>query len=940
MKRPREEGVVPHRHSKAARSTVSCVSAMDRARLRDGVRTQFVLSPLLSYVPELVRAATGDDVVKDEKTLALAGEVFRSGPRHLVTDAALSEKADMPTRRVMDDRIKGLCAMMLLSDQCEMVDFQKCLAAAPSVRKVLYVEYCRFDETPMSMRLREKIEHVGAISRAASGATSIGHAEDKTLGDPHVVGALTTSTCPTKLFQTEVSHGMLLSFPGETGEQWVMLFAKGLASLQALDSTNAITLREALERSSQVNLGSQMFEEKMRASTSDKASSNRKADRAVTIERGQGWSGLSFDCEVHIVATAHKHCFKLLTNAITGTINLALALQMGGAMARFRRILVAELLKPGKLVVLVGRASAEAERFRANILRVFGGRSRLALPRLVGLATYLNGDWRDHDAVQVYVDALPLDIESFKRQRATAIAWVLAGRRPSTFPRHRWRGAAESCDDLGLMCAAHNLLDTVFPKFCASFGTTRSKPIETSGTTPRSASGSWAAVGVAGILAIADAEEPPLASAMPSESREAESLNGQPPAEAHWQHEAVLHRQLALRFVQEQEGGCLATMLALRLQLEPLRALLHKQIVLSSDKWERNQRRLVASLWQPSPGAHADLAGRPYKVVLGALGLLERSYMKHLKVLQNQSELWNLVPEDAMTEGFNCAQFSLLARQGALIHELLATPHASYPFRMFLLVADATMAEALAQDRHCIMDAWSRRFVQTNDLLSEEARQKLTLLSTMISVDIVRIECLHASIRRLLEARSLQTHRCELERLSAEWVAMQFRQRPCTAGQHRTSTTADGPMQDSSLTDPGSPGPSAVSKARRGGGGTWRAFVSESDIGRQRDFKALRGRYWALRDAGGEELERLHELGKQATVAHRAGAARAFGPRQRDVARDLAQRGHLACAKVAAEVADEGEQVHALADHIIRTEDIAEARVKSARKQAPPSEGV
>ena len=63
---------------------------------------------------------------------------------------------------------------------------------------------------------------------------------------------------------------------------------------------------------------------------------------------------------------------------------------------------------------------------------------------------------------------------------------------------------------------------------------------------------------------------------------------------AHWRDEIVRNRKEALFFIEEQSGGTLATLLSLRLQLEPLRSLLHLQIVMSSDRWERVQRQREA----------------------------------------------------------------------------------------------------------------------------------------------------------------------------------------------------------------------------------------------------------------------------------------------------------------------------------------------------------
>lgn len=166
----------------------------------------------------------------------------------------------------------------------------------------------------------------------------------------------------------------------------------------------------------------------------------------------------------------------------------------------------------------------------------FGDRARLALPRLVRLAMYLHGDWAHHHAVHIYVDTLPADIERFKRGRATAMAWVLDGRRPSTFLGRRW---LQHLVTTWSSCALRTPSWTPCSRSSAP-------PWGPPGASHR---GEQHDVGIgrralgssparAHLGAIVDAKGGPLERARPSSSREESFLGGQQQADGQWQQEA------------------------------------------------------------------------------------------------------------------------------------------------------------------------------------------------------------------------------------------------------------------------------------------------------------------------------------------------------------------------------------------------------------------
>ena len=98
---------------------------------------------------------------------------------------------------------------------------------------------------------------------------------------------------------------------------------------------------------------------------------------------------------------------------------------------------------------------------------------------------------------------------------------------------------------------------------------------------------------------------------------------------------------------------------------------------------------------------------------------------------------------------------------------------------VFSSLFDASCAQCLLATPPCMRDSFATKFLGKYDtkgaLTGAAAKAELHFLARLVHVDISQLESLHATIRRLLTGRSVQTHRMDLRDLDAEWVASRCR---------------------------------------------------------------------------------------------------------------------------------------------------------------------
>ena len=173
-------------------------------------------------------------------------------------------------------------------------------------------------------------------------------------------------------------------------------------------------------------------------------------------------------CDVHVLSGIHSKVFSLGARTISGMTKLRLFLQGTGQMHKFRRAL--RVVLRDRLRLVYTRPSEEAIAFKEAVLQQLCGSDIGKAHLRTVLSRCASGDWRQTDCFEFW--AMPgqnkRDVLRFLFRHLVP---ALAGRRPATFPQHRWTGAEHSLRDVGLLAAVHNLLEPVYEEYLrANFG--------------------------------------------------------------------------------------------------------------------------------------------------------------------------------------------------------------------------------------------------------------------------------------------------------------------------------------------------------------------------------------------------------------------------------------------------------------------------------------
>ena len=283
-------------------------------------------------------------------------------------------------------------------------------------------------------------------------------------------------------------------------------------------------------------------------------------------------------------------------------------------------------------------------------------------------------------------------------------------------------------------------------------------------------------------------------------------------------------------------------------------ALMSHFLTIGSKRWEEKQL-LKAARNQP----------RDFVVLTAAIGR---------EVADAMAELKDVVQKPMRAAGYGrvgaqlaSLRFRLCSAALASMQVLIRNPRQNLPYSVFALLQEDDAARLEAWRKLCAIPACMQdqlygllreKFPDDNDLLSTDCQAMLTGLAAACAVDISAIEAKHASTREFTMLRS----RGWIPNLEA--VGSKF----CT---QRFANLATASEERGAAKKP-------TGKPAGGGGGPWRAFISDVSAGRKfQDASALSEQYHALSE---EQFQHYQEAGEAGKLAHRAGFA-SFGPRKK-----------------------------------------------------------
>ena len=233
--------------------------------------------------------------------------------------------------------------------------------------------------------------------------------------------------------------------------------------------------------------------------------------------------------------------------------------------------------------------------------------------------------------------------------------------------------------------------------------------------------------------------------------------------------------------------------------------------------------------------------------------------------------------------------FRMLSREAGAVYQRLLVRHRIFPSRLFRLVTCPGFASELELACDPSLDDYARSYLSKfhGELDSPEARLELAIIVMNTVPNTARRESVNASIRRSVVATSTQTKMPKLKTISAEHVLRFMRRRENEylhpRGHPHHWQRLEGKATKVKLDKNGRP----RMPRRRGGGGSWRAYVSKRCKGVAKAvFKTLAREY---KELSAEEKEHLGQEGAGATLSHKRGG-RSFGLNARELSRAMAKR--------------------------------------------------
>ena len=739
--------------------------------LRRAMAGSAVKHPATAVLQEAWRQVILEKVPSDEKVGALASKYLHSG-FHLTSTVVLQQQFDVDPRGAMT-RLNRLACSLWLQDLWERASLEQTLVQhLPAQSLLFYGDFCSYDETPM----------VTAVKLSKGEATSSNPLQDPL---PHHVACLEALhrgvPCPklsttSKLLQVRQEYGMLLKIQlGNRPQDPFFCYILGNTSspLQAMGRNNAQTLVECLRRVQGNDPSANGFQSKARVVVLDQAPANSLAEDVIMHSRPAGWQHVILPCDTHKVSLCMSKTFdQLLAPHVSGLINTAISIREGGKMSIFRAAL-SEVIQE-RLRICRGECSMEAKKHREAVMDLFITHDNNGIVKRTMLTAAANGDWRNPEQLEHYVprtDPAPT-AQQVGRHVEKCLVAALAGHQPHMYPRHRWTGADEAVDDLAILFAVHNLLPHVYARF-QNMVDNKAQGLDTRRlNNPESEERSDSANPNPGFEcsdAPVIAEDGLLHSGMaapllPTAGPVPESLSAAQNAHV---------RSSAGKWMYSEPYAHLCLM---RVVLNPLCQLMRDQLFLGGQDYELQERCKMAQAM--SEGTTGGFDGRSFRVVEAASGSLEEKFAEQMKKLFTDKSTWAIFPQSCYTVKFRSLCFRLLTRASACVYQLLALSHKIFPIKLFRLIKQRHLSAEYAAIPQCVKDPWTQELQKLFPTFSEaDLIHMLVCQAWSMRTDISDIESRHASVRRQLTTRSVQTWKLGFAQAGCEWLLQTFRRR-------------------------------------------------------------------------------------------------------------------------------------------------------------------
>lgn len=805
---------------------------------------------------------TRTDATLDATNLSVA-EYFVGLKTHVGNSSLEASGLGVDRKKLRRMRSLTASAAVHMERHCwsQLADTLAEQASAGKVKLLCYMEFLSYDGLDLKVATKSCVRsnmagECVAVQPPGAGPPDGGNAERVSTTVEKAVGT-------TKLLNGESAVAMLV----EAGGQLTILYGDFLTWLQSVNKNSGEAILAALRAQDVKCPARDRFERKIRFVTTDAAAYNFRAERGMMASRPD-WTLLHLRCDIHVIASIHASVYGSLEPCVAGMVAVSLTMCQFGQIQLLRAALKRVL---GMSLRLVYRPPCRAARaYREWVVNTFLGTSaRFAALRLV-LGRCASGDWRKLHTFEFL--AGPQDTkESVLHLLHTMFVPMILAHAPRIWPRNRWTGFDSSLQDLGLFACIHGLLPEAYRNYCevnypAPSAASRA-PAEMAAVAVDGAAVDHAPAGAAGAVG---------AGAGPADGQDWASVNR-------------AHRGAAMEWLR---GDSRTVLLLMRMVLSPMMKVLNRGLELAGSACHTAQMHSFLSAVRSDDQAGLAWDRRHWPLLAAADCSIETTCLQEVASLHASELYQSVLPEDTKVET-NHLLFRLLSREAGSVYQRLLLRHRCFPFKLFNLLTDPEKAESIAASCEPSLDAYSKDFLQTfkGQLDSQAAKMELAMAVLFGRTNTVRIESSNASIRRRVVAASVQAHVSELVLISGEQVLGKLRRRdheflfPRGSRRHwrrvqiiKPHTKVGGGVASDST---------GRGRRRRGGGGTWRAFVSKRCKGVARAiFSQLARDYSQLSE---QELEDLREDGGLATWTHRSGG-HAFGLVARELSRAIAKR--------------------------------------------------
>eukprot|EP00971_Amphidinium_carterae_P328414 6460284-Amphidinium_carterae.1 len=480
---------------------------------------------------------------------------------------------------------------------------------------------------------------------------------------------------------------------------------------------------------------------------------------------------------MHIISRCVKKTLDgLVPAAVTSLIRLSLSLLDSGKMILFRKALAMEI-EARELVIVQGSLSPAAAQHRQVLMALLIHRHPQALTRQVLLDLTANGDWRDSTKlIHVVPIGRPVpEHQQLQKQFQHVLTQLFAGTNPVIFPRHRWTGSEESITYYSLLWFCHGLLLPTYRRILTLTSSNSSKPTQAT-------SGVVLGLAVERSLLLDDAVDGEmLVSAMSSHEEEALVGNTAWPDPSSFT--ATIEKEITQADVNARnrshslawlESKPEAELLIMQVVVQPLTDLLNKQLESAGATFTMVERAKVAIAMMSGQSNVDGTCG--YQVLQAASGRFENEFLVQAHHLLEWKNVWDVLHCSCRTTAARALAHRVLSRAASTVYQLLGTPHKLFPLKLFRILVDASSVQELVDTPSCQKDSWTLALErQFGSLAHPSVKQILLGQSLLQRTDITCIEAKHASLRRFLLSRSLQTWRFGIGACSAEWLMQQCR---------------------------------------------------------------------------------------------------------------------------------------------------------------------